>query len=109
MPRSISRRTAPAQQLKVWIEFQRPAGNDAVSREADAARIARHANRMLQRLMPGTDLHFFWSDHRAMWCFGDHSFQYLSDNGTWLNLEHLGRDFEPDELARGLRDQEFTV
>jgi hypothetical protein len=98
----MATRKNPAAQLKVWIELERPAGDDQTSRDADAARIGRHANRMLQRLMPGTGLHFFWSDRKAMWAFGDQSFTYLSDSGTWLNLEHVGRDLEPDELERGL-------
>ena len=92
-------------QLQVWIELERPAGNTPAEREADATHIARHANRMLQRLSPGTSYHFFWSEHRACWNYGDRmGYTGLTDNGWWLNLEHLGREFDQHELDRGLRE-----
>lgn len=76
----------PKTQNRVWIELERPTSKEDGDKQCELA------NNLLKRLHgPDTGLSFFWSEHKGMYAFGNVSFTYLSDRGTWLNLDHAGR------------------
>lgn len=81
---------------RVWIELERPRNTK------HAAVICERANNFLQRLTPGTGYKFWWSEEKCMYAYGHISFQYLRDNGEWLNLDFLGRplDMKAEDWSR---------
>ena len=79
-------KTDEKEQDRVWIELERP--RDA----KHAALIAKKANSMLNRLGVTGGREFFWDEHDRCWCFGGNmGYVTLSDNGTWFNLDYMGR------------------
>ncbi len=81
------RKSDRPQQDRVWIELEVP--ND----EAHAQAICAKANRMLQRLMPGTSM-AFWRGQNGYCITVDSAGSYydLPDRGEWFNLDYLGRE-----------------
>lgn len=91
----MTKTPAPQEQKenRVWIELDKPRD------KAHADAVCVLANNFLQRIMPGTELRFFYSERKSLYCFGQVSFSYLIDRGTWLNLDHVGRPIDPDDFA----------
>lgn len=79
---------------RIWIELPKTApvinGKDRKLTSDERREAARLATLMLQRLSPGTDYKFEYSEH-------DHNYWYgnpmggmeLVDNGHWFNLNYL--------------------
>jgi hypothetical protein len=97
-----------SQVLRVWIELPRPKGATDHERKDETDRICNLANTMLQRMDPGTEYRFFWSEHKSMYAYGHQhgSYRYLADNGEWLNLEYLGRPLDMTAEQWGELDRE---
>ena len=82
----MRKKTGEKEQDRVWIELERPRNTE------HAALIAEKANRMLARLGVTGGREFFWDEHDRCWCFGgDMGYVTLTDNGTWFNLDYMGR------------------
>lgn len=88
MPKKIAAVEKPTAQNRVWIELEKP--RDKVH----ADQISALANNLLQRITPGTDYKFFYSENKAMFCYGHITFEYLSDRGKWFNLDFVGRPLD---------------
>jgi hypothetical protein len=82
----------------VWIELPKPENKE------EAEEYCRLANNMMRRLVGDRNWngsHFFWSEHKNMYCFGGGAgtFKYLSDRGEWFNLDYLGRELTEEVEA----------
>lgn len=71
---------------RIWIELDKP------SSKAHAEEQCRLANNMLAKLGKKGPQKFFWLPGSG-YCYGDDSgYNDLPDNGTWFNLDWLGKD-----------------
>ena len=72
---------------RVWIELERPRD------DVHGAEIAAQANRMLARLGDTAGYCFEWDPKERRYLWGDQmGSMRLSENGTWFNLDYLGRE-----------------
>lgn len=74
---------------RIWIELEKPLNAE------HGNKIASLANNMLRRLGDGKlpESTFWWDARDRCYCYGgDAGYVTLSENGTWFNLDYLGRE-----------------
>ena len=71
-------------QLKIWIELDKPASKQ------DAEINAILASKMLHKLGCSRAYSFFWDDKAKQYCYGGAmGYETLLDNGKWFDLNKL--------------------
>jgi hypothetical protein len=87
---------------RIWIELEQPPKDmqDPSARKAFREKQCELANNMMRRLLSRADYEdgaqaaskFWWGERDARYCYGGvGGYTTLADNGTWMNLDYVGR------------------